>query len=128
MNGRMYNPDFWEIQIDQSDLEKVSNESGMWFESGEDREARYHWEDRAGQILPRLDILMGRSLTQKQFEATILYFKYGKTQQEISEIMGISRRVVSQHLFGITRKGKSVGGAVNKLRKLCHRHGIAVQN
>ena len=127
-NGRMYNPDFWEVQIDHSDLEKVPNESGMWFESAEDREARYRWEDRIGQILPRLDILMGRSLTQKQFKATILYFKHGKTQQEISEIMGISRRVVSQHLFGITRNGKSVGGAVNKLRKLCHRSGISVQN
>ena len=122
------NPDFWEVQIDQADLEKVSNEAGMWFESHEDREARYHWEDRVGQVLPRLDTLIGRSLTQKQFEAITLYFKYGKTQQEISEIMGISRRVVSQHLFGITRNGKSVGGAVNKLRKLCRRNGISIQN
>lgn len=124
----MYNPDFWEVQIEQTDLEKMSSEVGLWFESNEDQELRYEWEDRIGQLIPRLDTLIDRGLTQKQFEAMILYFKFGKTQQEISEIMGISRRVVSQHLFGITRNGKSVGGAVKKIQKLCRDQNIAIQN
>jgi predicted DNA-binding protein (UPF0251 family) len=128
MNGRMYNPDFWEVPVDQADLECVPNEAGLWFESGEDRNCRYQWEDRVGHLIPCIDNLIGPSLTEKQLEATVLYFKYGKTQQEISEIMGISRRVVSQHLFGITRNGRSVGGAVKKLQKLCHEHGIAISN
>ena len=124
----MYNPDFWEVQIEQSDLEKMPNESGLWFESLEDRHARYQWEDSVSALIPQIDRLINRGLTRKQHEAAILYFKHGKTQQEISEIMGISRRVVSQHLFGITRNGKSVGGAIKKLQKLCREHGIAVQN
>lgn len=124
----MYNPDFWEVQIEQTDLEQMSSEVGLWFESNEDQELRYEWEDCVGQLIPRLDTLISRGLTQKQFEAMILYFKFGKTQQEISEIMGISRRVVSQHLFGITRNGKSVGGAVKKIQKLCRDQHIAVQN
>jgi len=124
----MYNPDFWEVQIEQTDLEKMSNDVGLWFETREDQEQRYHWEDRVGQLMARLDTLIPRGLTQKQFEATILYFKFGKTQQEISEIMGISRRVVSQHLFGITRNGKSVGGAIKKIQKLCQDQDIAIQN
>ncbi|MBT3601977.1 MAG: sigma-70 family RNA polymerase sigma factor [Candidatus Latescibacteria bacterium] len=124
----MYNPDFWEVQIEQTDLEKMSSEVGLWFESNEDQELRYEWEDRIGPLIPRLDTLIDRGLTQKQFEAMILYFKFGKTQQEISEIMGISRRVVSQHLFGITRNGKSVGGAVKKIQKLCRDQSIAIQN
>ena len=124
----MYNPDFWEVQLDQSDLEMMPAEVGLWHESSEDQNLRYTWEDRVGRLIPQIDTLLDRSLTQKQHEATILYFKYGKTQQEISEIMGISRRVVSQHLFGITRNGKSVGGAVKKLRKLCREHGIAITN
>lgn len=124
----MYNPDFWEVQIEQADLEKMSDDVGLWFESREDQEQRYHWEDRVGQLMARLDTVIPRGLTQKQFEATVLYFKFGKTQQEISEIMGISRRVVSQHLFGITRNGKSVGGAIKKIQKLCQDQGIAIQN
>lgn len=124
----MYNPDFWEVQIEQTDLEQMSSEVGLWFESNEDQELRYEWEERIGQLIPRLDTLISRELTQKQFEAMILYFKFGKTQQEISEIMGISRRVVSQHLFGITRNGKSIGGAVKKIQKLCRDQHIAVQN
>ncbi|MFT5366911.1 MAG: putative DNA-binding protein (UPF0251 family) [Candidatus Latescibacterota bacterium] len=124
----MYNSDFWEVQIEQIDLERMPSEVGLWFESNEDQELRYEWEDRMGQLIPRLDTLINRGLTQKQFEAMILYFKFGKTQQEISEIMGMSRRVVSQHLFGITRNGKSVGGAVKKIQKLCKDTSIAIQN
>ena len=102
----MYNPDFWEVQLDQSDLEMMPDDVGLWYESPEDQNLRYKYEDRIGRLFPQIDTLLNRSLTQRQFEAAVLYFKYGKTQREISEIMGISRRVVSQHLFGITRNGK----------------------
>lgn len=124
----MYNPDFWEVQVDPADLENLSSEAGLWFESSEDRENRYRWEDRANQFIRKLDALIDRSLTKKQREAAVLYFKYGKTQQEISELLGISRRVVSQHLFGITRNGRCVGGVVKKLQKLCRKRGIALSN
>ncbi len=124
----MYNPDFWEVQLDQADLEKIPNEAGLWFESGEDREQRYLWEDRVEDLAFRVVSVVSKSLTEKQREATLLYFCCKKTQREIAQIMGISRRVVSQHLFGITRNGKQVGGAVQKLRKLCRERGIAVQN
>ena len=124
----MYNPDFWEVQVDQTDLEQIPNEAGLWFENSEDRETRYAWEDKIQRLTPHIDSLIPHALTQKQMEAMVLYFKYGKTQQEISEIMGISRRVVSQRLFGITRNGKSIGGAVKKLRKACRTQGIAIQN
>jgi len=68
---------------------------------------------------------LSQYLTQKQCEVVVLYFIYQKTQQEVAEILGISRRVVSQHLFGICRNGKQVGGAIKKLRKICDRYGIA---
>jgi len=41
----------------------------------------------------------------------MLYFLHDKTQEEVAEIMGINRLVVSQHLFGIRRNGRQVGGA-----------------
>ena len=33
----MYNPDFWEVILDRSDLEQIPNERGIWFESVDDR-------------------------------------------------------------------------------------------
>lgn len=122
----MYNPDFWEVILDQSDLEQIPQERGIWYESGDDRDDRYEMEDRHLDLAQTVyrDVL--GSLTQKQREAVMLYFEFGKTQQEISAILGMSRRVVSQHIFGITRNGKRVGGAVKKMRNLCTKSGITV--
>jgi len=124
----MYNPDFWEVQLDPAEVERVPNEAGAWYESPEERHRRYRWEDRMGALVPQVRALIREKLTDRQREAMLLYFAYGKTQQEIGEILGISRRVVSQHLFGITRAGKGVGGAVRKIRKACAKSGIALQN
>jgi|GEM_PF-687806 len=121
----MYNPDFWEVRVDPADLEQFSNEAGAWFESGEEREARYRWEDRVQDVTPHvMRVIDSDTLTQRQREAVVLYFLHRKTQQEIAQILGVSRRVLSQHLFGISRNGKHVGGAVKKLRKRCTEQGV----
>ena len=77
----MYNPDFWEVQFDQSDLEMMPGDVGLWYESPDEQNARYDREDRVKRLIPQIDTLLNRSLTQKQFEAAVLYFKYGKTQR-----------------------------------------------
>ncbi len=123
----MYNPEFWEIRLDQVDLEQFPNEANIWYETGEDRVHRYQREDRVDELADAVYDFLSQYLTRKQCEVVVLYFIYQKTQQEVAEILGISRRVVSQHLFGICRDGKHIGGAVNKLRKLCARHGIDFQ-
>jgi DNA-directed RNA polymerase specialized sigma24 family protein len=120
----MYNSDFWEVRLNQCELEKMSGEDGLWFESGDDRRLRYAWEDRVAEVTFRILEAVPGCLTEKQREATLLYFCHGKTQREIAGIMGISRRVVSQHLFGITRGGRQVGGAIRKLRKFCEDEGL----
>ncbi len=120
----MHNPDFWEVRLEPTDLARYSNESGLWFESSEDYRVRRVREVRNKRLMPAIMDLVARRLTQKQREALILYFVHHKTQEEVAQIMGISRRVVSQHLFGICRNGKQVGGAINKIRKLCRQHGI----
>ena len=124
----MYNPEFWEIQLDQVDLEQFPNEANIWYETGEDRVHRYQREDHVDELADAVYDFLSQYLTQKQCEVVVLYFIYQKTQQEAAEILGISRRVVSQHLFGICRGGKHIGGAVNKLRKMCDRHGIDFQS
>ncbi|HJN26857.1 MAG TPA: hypothetical protein QF604_02970 [Candidatus Latescibacteria bacterium] len=42
--------------------------------------------------------------------------------------MGINRRVVSQHLFGVRRNGRQVGGAVPRLQRLYRQHGISAES
>ena len=76
------------------------------------------------QSLEQVRQIIANELTERQTECIQLYFYKGKTQEEIGSILGISRRVVSQHLFGVTRNGRQVGGAINKIRKVCRKLGI----
>ena len=119
-----YNPDFWEVIVDHSVLERMSEERGIWFESFDDRQSRYELEERHLELSHYVNHNLLGTLTRKQREAFLLYFQHGKTQQEIAEILGMSRRFVSQHLFGIRRNGKHVGGAIKKIRSLCRDHGV----
>ena len=66
--------------------------------------------------------------TKKQRQVLLLYYMHQKTHEEVAEIMGIPRRVVSQNLFGICRDGKHVGGAIKKIQKICRQQGLALQN
>ncbi|MBM3278649.1 MAG: hypothetical protein FJY95_11305 [Candidatus Handelsmanbacteria bacterium] len=122
----MYNPDFWEVRLDPQDLDQYANEAGLWFESSEDSQARLHPSPRLQRFLAPVMELIGRNLTEKQRQVIFLYYLHQKTQEEVGQILGISRRVVSQHLFGICRRGKQVGGAINKIRKLCHMRGLGL--
>lgn len=124
----MHNPDFWEVSLEPLDLAQHPNEAGIWFESIEDRLARFKRAARVAKLIRPIMDLVYSALTQKQREVLILYFFHQKTQEEVAQIMGISRRVVSQHLFGVCRNGKQVGGAIKKLQKLCREQGIIRKN
>ncbi|MEW6749654.1 MAG: sigma factor-like helix-turn-helix DNA-binding protein [Candidatus Latescibacterota bacterium] len=120
----MYNPDFWELRLDPHDLDRFANEAAIWYETTEDSADRLHRQRHTEQLVRPILELVGQALTDKQRQAFLLYFLEQKTQEEVAAILGISRRVVSQHLFGICRNGRHVGGAVQKLRKLCRQRGI----
>ncbi len=81
-------------------------------------------EERQKQLVPRLMEIIDNELTSKQRQAIILYFFGQKTQEEIGRIMGIPHQVVSQHIYGIRRNGKKIGGAIARLRKACKERGI----
>jgi predicted DNA-binding protein (UPF0251 family) len=57
------------------------------------------------------------SLTPRQREVLSLYYFDNLTQEEIAERLLLSQSTVSRHLFGTTRNGRKVGGAIPKLRK-----------
>jgi RNA polymerase sigma factor (sigma-70 family) len=120
----LFNPDFWEVQLDPADLDRYSAAAGVWHEDDEDQRLRNRGRERTEALLPPVLALVGR-LTERQREAVMLYFLHDKTQEEVAEIMGINRRVVSQHLFGIRRNGRQVGGAIARLRTMCRKGGIA---
>jgi len=120
----MYNPDFWEVRLDPQDLDKYPNEAGPWFESREERRRRLGREQRTQRLMQGIMEIVGSALTERQRQVLLLYYIHQKTQEEVAQILGISRRVVSQHLFGIRRNGKRVGGALGKIRRLCRQHGL----
>ena len=89
----MHNPDFWEVCLEPVDLARYPNEAGIWYESREDSQAGRTREYRVKHLIQPIMELVDRRLTQKQREALLLYFLYHKTQEEVAQIMGISRRV-----------------------------------
>ena len=56
------------------------------------------------------------ALTDKQREAVELHFFEGLSQPEIARRLGVSQQVIDKRLYGATRDGRRIGGALAKLR------------
>jgi DNA-binding CsgD family transcriptional regulator len=117
------NPDFLEIPVQPQRLDAFSRGRALWRQQREGRNTDTVATQRR-ELLAALRDLIERELTSRQRDCVRLYFLEGRSQQEVAAALGISRRVVSQHLFGIRRKGKRVGGALKRMRKLCRRRGL----
>ena len=118
-----FNPDFWEIPVPPEYFDQLTTEDYAWYRAPDDEWTEARREKRQA-VLKQIRQIIENELTERQAECVKLYFYKGKTQEEIADILGISRRVVSQHLFGVTRNGKQIGGAINKIRKVCRKLGI----
>ena len=118
-----FNPDFWEIPVAPEYFDQLTTEDHLWYQPPTDEYSKIRQVKRQ-RVLSEIRQIIAKELTARQNACVQLYFYEGKTQDEISDILGISRRVVSQHLFGVTRDGRRVGGAINKIRKLCRKMGI----
>ena len=118
-----FNPDFWEVQVDQNILDQFSHDQNPHYETEEDVQARFRQRQWTSRLMPLVLSLIGEVLTPRQREIVHLYFFKKMTEHEISQQLGISVPSVSQHLFGKSRDGKMVGGAIPKLRsKLAQMH------
>ena len=118
-----FNPEFWEIPVPPEYFDQFTTEDYLWYRAPDDGYIIARRLKRQA-VLEQIHRIIANDLTHRQAECIQLYFYQGKTQEEIGYILGISRRVVSQHLFGITRNGKQIGGAINKIRKMCRKQGI----
>ncbi len=119
-----FNPDFWEILVPSTYFHQLCNEDQIQYESPEHRELQLERRAKKETVLAQIRDIIDEELTAIQRNCVMLYFFEGQTQERIASTLGISRRVVSQHLFGVKRKGKCVGGAINKIRKVCTKRGI----
>jgi len=116
-----YNADFWEIPTGSEYLENLPAHKALWFETEEDRERRYAFKDFFEEVSPAVQGIMDASLTKRQREVVSLYYLLGKTQEDIATILELTQSTVSRHLFGTMRRGKKVGGAIPKLKKIIDR-------
>ena len=122
-----YDPTFWEISVDPETLESILVEPDFVEQllvSPEDEQADQEKEQIKQAAAALIRELIQTRLTPRQRQIVELYFYEGKTQQEIALALRINQQVVSKHLFGALRDGRKVGGAINKLRKLCEKSGI----
>ena len=120
-----FDPRFWEILFAPDQLDRFSDEDAIWRETETERELRYQREDRECRMAPVVMEIIENDLTAMQRSCIRLHFLCGKTRQEVAGMFGISRRVVTQHIYGIRRGGKRVGGGIKKIRKICGKRGIS---
>ena len=121
---RRFNPDFWEVPVEQDVLSRFSEQQSPWHETPDDTERRLHLRDHTERAAPLLHKLIDEVLTDRQRQVVRLYFFEQHTQREVAALLGISTASVSQHLFGKRRAGTLVGGAIPRLRKELMRHGV----
>jgi len=114
-----FNPNFWEVTLSEKGWEQFATEDGLHYEPPEEAENRYSRESKARSLGPELRAILHDVLTPRQRDIILLYFFEGINQVQIAERLGITQQSVSEHLYGKLRGGRSVGGAIRKLRKAC---------
>lgn len=116
-----FNPDFWEVPAGAGLIENTPAERGLWYETDIDRERRHALGEFFQSVMPAVTEIIAEKLTARQREVLELYYFHNLTQEDIAERLRLSQSTVSRHLFGTTRNGRKVGGAVPKLRKAVER-------
>ncbi|MFC1712295.1 sigma factor-like helix-turn-helix DNA-binding protein [Candidatus Poribacteria bacterium] len=119
-------PRFWEIMLLPHRLDEFSEADAIRYETAEERELRYEEEESRRKIIPLIMDIIENDLTEMQRNCIELHFLRKRSQAEIAQALGISHRVVTQHIYGISRRGKRVGGGIKKIRKVCEKRGISL--
>ncbi|MGQ9609845.1 MAG: RNA polymerase sigma factor [bacterium] len=121
-----FDTNFLEIGIDFERLDRFPEDDAIWYETPEEMEMRYKKEDKKEQILPLIMDIIENELTEMQRTCIKMYFLNERTREDIANHLGIPRRVVTQHIYGIVRNGKRIGGGIPKIRKMCEKKNISL--
>jgi RNA polymerase sigma factor (sigma-70 family) len=95
---------FLEKSFDPRDLERFTNEEGLWYESPEEVEDGVKRGTRQARRLALLVKLMDECLTRAQCTCTKLYYLEGKSLREIAAITGIHFTTVHQHVHAAIKR------------------------
>ncbi len=117
---------FAEVLLPCHRLDAFPDEAALWHETEAERQLRYQREDKKRQIIPLIMEIVEHHLTEMQRICIKLHFVCGKTRTETAHALGISPRVVTQHIYGIKRNGKRVGGGIKRIRSICKKRGISL--
>jgi len=97
---------FLEKLFDPSDLERFTNEQGLWYESPEEIERGLEKGRQQAGRLALLVKLMDQCLTPAQRICAKLYYLEGKSLREIAAITGLHFTTVHQHVHAAVKKLK----------------------
>lgn len=92
------------------ELDRLPREVGLW--SLGDDEA-HEADDEAHA---RLREAVERALTEAQREAVELFFFHGLSQGEVARQLGVTQQVIQKRIYGVSRGGRHIGGALARLR------------
>ena len=120
-----FDPRFWEVTFAPDQLDRFCEENAIWRETEAERQVRYENEEKRRKLTPLIMEIIENDLTEMQRNCIKLHFLCQRTREEVAYALGISRRVVTQHIYGIRRHGKRVGGGIKKIRKICEERGIS---
>ncbi len=123
-----FDPRFWEVTFAPDQLDRFCEENAIWRETEAERQVRYENEEKRRKLTPLIMEIIENDLTEMQRNCIKLHFLCQRTREEVAYTLGISRRVVTQHIYGIRRHGKRVGGGIRKIRKICEKRGISPDN
>jgi RNA polymerase sigma factor (sigma-70 family) len=95
---------FLERLFDPKDLERFTNEDGLWYESQEEVEqALDRGRKRASQLVLLVQ-LIEECLTAPQRTCAKLYYLEGKSLREIAAMTGVHFTTVHQHVRAATKR------------------------
>ena len=109
--------DFPQVSLDLQHWNNISACMAPWHEYNHSKAERSEREALLREIIPVLHEIISFELTPRQKEVMLLYYMRQQTQCSTANILGITQPTVSQHLIGKKRNGKSIGGAINRIRK-----------
>lgn len=69
------------------------------------------------EVAATLRAVVAEALTPRQREIVEWHFFEGLSQGEIARRLGVTQQVVQKSLYGVTRDGRPVGGALRRLRE-----------
>lgn len=97
----------------RANLDYIANDHGLW--SGHD--ASEQLQRDADALSDAVRAAVARVLTDKQREVVEMHFFEGLSQGEIARQLDVTQQVVQKRIYGVSRSGRTIGGALARLRE-----------